>query len=366
MHDPHSPCSQAFFEPGRPSRSRSTNSRLSPSQTSSAVRRLAVDRAVSRRIRGLLPRRSRLPGPAQRPPGQHGQRVPAVGRRCRARRRWAAPRRRPARRTAGRSASGSGRRRFPQSSLGQRAARNSSAARRRSGVGPAEPMPVPTAPRRPGSQRQRERADGDHHRVPGADLGELLRAGARPAADRRDQLVRGAATLRLTPVKKSATGISRVPRTEATSTAAPEREQRRVAVAGRRGGAEVAADRAPVADLRRARPCGPPWPARAAARRSSSMIRRVRSPPAPSRTLAAAGAPVGELGDPVRSSRAAGRRRSKLSSTITSVPPGDRHARRGHARPSAAPAPRPSDAGLQELHLATSAFVPASRRVVPA
>src|SRR3712207_9015019 len=34
--DPHSPCSQAFLEPGRPSRSRSTKSRLSPGHTSSA------------------------------------------------------------------------------------------------------------------------------------------------------------------------------------------------------------------------------------------------------------------------------------------------------------------------------------------
>ena len=38
-HEPHSPCSQAFFEPGRPIRSRSTYSRLSPSQTSSICRR---------------------------------------------------------------------------------------------------------------------------------------------------------------------------------------------------------------------------------------------------------------------------------------------------------------------------------------
>ena len=41
LHDPHSPCSQAFFEPHSPSRSRRTKSRLSPSQTSSAS---AVDR----------------------------------------------------------------------------------------------------------------------------------------------------------------------------------------------------------------------------------------------------------------------------------------------------------------------------------
>src|ERR1035441_1188525 len=37
VHDPHSPCSHAFFDPGRPIRSRSTNSRFSPSQTSSTV-----------------------------------------------------------------------------------------------------------------------------------------------------------------------------------------------------------------------------------------------------------------------------------------------------------------------------------------
>ncbi len=32
--EPHSPCSQAFLEPGRPRRSRSTNRRLSPSHPS--------------------------------------------------------------------------------------------------------------------------------------------------------------------------------------------------------------------------------------------------------------------------------------------------------------------------------------------
>ena len=35
-HEPHSPCSHAFFEPGRPSRSRSAKSRLSPGQTSAS------------------------------------------------------------------------------------------------------------------------------------------------------------------------------------------------------------------------------------------------------------------------------------------------------------------------------------------
>ncbi len=37
-HEPHSPCSQAFFEPGRPIRSRSAKRRLSPSQTSASMR----------------------------------------------------------------------------------------------------------------------------------------------------------------------------------------------------------------------------------------------------------------------------------------------------------------------------------------
>ena len=37
-HEPHSPCSQAFFEPGSPRRSRSASRRLSPSQTSASWR----------------------------------------------------------------------------------------------------------------------------------------------------------------------------------------------------------------------------------------------------------------------------------------------------------------------------------------
>ena len=37
-HEPHSPCSQAFFEPGSSSRSRSVVSRLSPAQTSASRR----------------------------------------------------------------------------------------------------------------------------------------------------------------------------------------------------------------------------------------------------------------------------------------------------------------------------------------
>ncbi len=38
VHEPHSPCSQAFLLPGRPSLSRSTYRRLSPSQASPATR----------------------------------------------------------------------------------------------------------------------------------------------------------------------------------------------------------------------------------------------------------------------------------------------------------------------------------------
>ena len=36
-HEPHSPCSHAFFEPGSPSRSRRAKRRLSPSQTSAST-----------------------------------------------------------------------------------------------------------------------------------------------------------------------------------------------------------------------------------------------------------------------------------------------------------------------------------------
>ena len=56
-HEPHSPCSQAFFEPGRPSRSRSAKSRLSPSQTSAS--RCSPLTVSATFMRGSAPARGR-------------------------------------------------------------------------------------------------------------------------------------------------------------------------------------------------------------------------------------------------------------------------------------------------------------------
>ena len=193
VHDPHSPCSQAFFEPGSASRSRSTNSRLSPSHTSSAVASspLTVNRhphPLSRLPLGTIP------GPGQGPPGQHAQGVPAVGRRAahvvdgprRRRDQLAEP---PGDRLRQRP------RRFPQSRPGQRAGQEL-LRRRRPAAASARPSrcrcrcpAACTAGRR--AQFQRERADGDDHRVPRADLGELLGAGRGRDQHRGDQLVRG-------------------------------------------------------------------------------------------------------------------------------------------------------------------------------
>ena len=62
----------------------------------------------------------------------------------------------------------------------------------------------------------------------------------------------GASAERFTPVTKSAIGTRRVPRTDAHSTSRTFDDERRQRVARRRRGGEVAADRAAVADLRRA------------------------------------------------------------------------------------------------------------------
>ena len=84
VQEPHSPCSQAFLEPGRPRRSRSTYSRDSPSHTSSAscgrpltVKFTRITRAPSVRAAGAA---VRLPGPAERAAGHDADRVAAVAR----------------------------------------------------------------------------------------------------------------------------------------------------------------------------------------------------------------------------------------------------------------------------------------------
>ena len=126
---------------------------------------------------------------------------------------------------------------------------NRSASSARIGVGPAEPTHAATA-RRLRPDRQRERADRDHHRVAGADLGELLRAIGRGDVEGRDQLVVGEA-VRFGPVTNSLTPRRRVPAPRRELYLGVGREQRRQPVAGRRRGTEVAADRPAVADLGR-------------------------------------------------------------------------------------------------------------------
>src|SRR5699024_7787409 len=54
VHEPHSPCSQAFFEPASPSRSRRTYSRLAPSHTPSAASCCPLTVTFTR-MRALLP-----------------------------------------------------------------------------------------------------------------------------------------------------------------------------------------------------------------------------------------------------------------------------------------------------------------------
>src|SRR5262245_18187008 len=96
-----------------------------------------------------------------------------------------------------------------------------------------------------------ERGDRDHHRVTGTDLAELLRPGRGRDQDGGYQLVGGQRVL--LDAGEEVRGGDRA--------GAPDRgdldlgargQQRRVAVARWRRGAEVAADRAAVADLRRA------------------------------------------------------------------------------------------------------------------
>src|SRR6266536_1880647 len=122
--------------------------------------------------------------------------------------------------------------------------RNRSASAATSGVGPAEPIPVPTR-RRSGSRL----IASEHTAMTMALRGPTLANCCGPPATGTCTAATsssGSRTLRLGPVKNSATGSRREPRTEATSTSASP------ASSGGRGRAEVAADRPAVADLRRA------------------------------------------------------------------------------------------------------------------
>ena len=82
-HEPHSPCSQAFLAPGSPRRSRSTYSRLSPSQASTTSWAAAVD-AAAVAVRSVARATSPSAAVIGRPPqqarrAQHPDGVAAVG-----------------------------------------------------------------------------------------------------------------------------------------------------------------------------------------------------------------------------------------------------------------------------------------------
>ena len=67
-------------------------------------------------------------------------------------------------------------------------------------------------------ERERERADGDHHRVARADLRELLRAARRGDEDGRDQLVGGEHVALRARVRSRRSGSRRMPALERSST----------------------------------------------------------------------------------------------------------------------------------------------------
>ena len=152
---------------------------ISPSHSPSTSRGFAVDRAGQPHV--VL-----RPGPRQRAPREHAERVRAVRGACRGRRRSAMPP--SATSSPKRAATAPTASRRPSQSSSPTA--NASASRARIGVGAGRADAGADAAV---LQRQRERADRDHHRVARADLGELLRAAGRRDQDRRDQLVRGRA-----------------------------------------------------------------------------------------------------------------------------------------------------------------------------
>ena len=115
--------------------------------------------------------------------------------------------------------------------------------RRRADAGADGPVPR--------VQVDAERRHGDHHRVAGADLAELLRPGRLRDQDRRDQFVFGKGVALHAGVEVGDWDRAD-PAHGRDLDLGPGREQRRMAVARGRRGAEVAADRAPVANLRRA------------------------------------------------------------------------------------------------------------------
>ena len=148
---------------------------------------------------------------------------------------------------------------------------------------------------RPGRARAPNERDRDDHRVALPTLPNCCGPRAVGTRTRDDQLV-GAERGAPAPMRSRATGISRGRRAaEATSTVAPRGQERRERVAGGRGRAEVAAERAAGADLRRADGARGHAQAGQLGRRARAMTAQVRharaEPTAPSPAL-----PVLQLG----------------------------------------------------------------------
>ena len=259
-HEPHSPCSHAFFDPGRPSRSRSANSRLSPAQTSAS-------RA----------------SPLTRQRDPHAASVLSSARRVSTRSAWRRYAAVPRTSSIGDAASAT--------RSGNESA-SSSGARTRPTTGPAEPYAARSSPFGP----QRERADGDHHRVPRADLHERLgAAGARRARRRSARRARA----------RSASGRRRTPRAAAAARrgrSRPRPRRRRRAAAGSRRPPGEAVPRLPPI-VARLRICGEPTVRAASASAGSASRERpvldlgVGEPGAEAQAAVVLAPPAAQLGD---------------------------------------------------------------------
>ena len=260
-HDPHSPCSHAFFEPGSSEPIAQLVRRLSPAQTFGLP---PSPLTVSSTLTRGTPSSARCVRTRARGDGRP---------RCRGRRRSVPPRLRPARGTCCASSSG------PRDS--------------QDGPGGAERGAELTAL---AVRHQRERADCDDHRVPRADLHERLRCTARAGRRPRTMSSSSASAFRFAPSENSSSG-RRADASEARELdlAALDEEQGERVPRGR-GRAEVAADRP------RLRICGDPT-VREALGECREIPRATRSPPyvspAPSRSAVHSG-PSAKLADLVQ------------------------------------------------------------------
>ena len=319
VQEPHSPCSQAFFEPGQahPLAQHVEQALALPDVV--GLPRLAVDRAVVIRM-AQPPATESVQAQARVRRAMHRERVPPVRRRCRGRRRSA--RRPPATRSPNSPTIASAARRgTPRPASASAPARNAlGLAGAGSGVGAGRPDAGADRPRL-ADGGEAERGHRDHHRVAGADLAELL--GARCGAGTQTAVISSSGARRR--------AASRRCRTRATGTAAhalgrtPARPPRPAASSG--GCASPAGDAAPrlPPTVPRLRICGDPTVREAIASPGSSVAELVDDPrvgdPGAQPDLAVRAVPGRSSGTRVRSSSTGGRRRSKLSSTITSVPP---------------------------------------------